>query len=98
MGLAIPANGFQSMSNVTIDLEDDLLALLRRSNQPVPDAVRELMVLELYREGVISSGKAAEWLNTARWDFVQHAARRGIPYFDMTADEWKEELSRSAAL
>ena len=59
MGLAIPANGFQSMSNVTIDLEDDLLALLRRSNQPVPDAVRELMVLELYREGWVAFDQAA---------------------------------------
>jgi predicted HTH domain antitoxin len=86
------------MSSVTIDVEDDLLAILRQSHQAVSAAVRELMVFELYREGIISSGKAAEWLHMERWDFVQHASRRGIPYFDMTADEWAEEATRSASL
>jgi hypothetical protein len=30
--------------------------------KPVPDIARELIVLELYRQGKISSGKAAELL------------------------------------
>jgi len=86
------------MSNITIDLEEDLVALLHRSNQPLQSAVRELVVLELYRQGVVSSGKAAQRLNMGRWEFIQHAARLGIPYFDMTVDEWKDEQTRSAML
>jgi predicted HTH domain antitoxin len=86
------------MSSITIDLEEDLVALLHRSNQPLHSAVRELIVLELYRQGLVSSGKAAQRLNMGRWEFVQHAARLGIPYFDMTADEWTDEQTRSATL
>ena len=48
------------MNTVKIDLEEDIVSLLHQLNQPVQSAARELMVLELYRRGTISSGKAAE--------------------------------------
>ena len=48
------------MSTVKIDLEEGLAALLHQTNQTVQDAAREMIVLELYRRGSISSGKAAE--------------------------------------
>jgi predicted HTH domain antitoxin len=86
------------MSTVTVELEDDLVALLHQSNQPLQQAVRELMVLELYRRGTISSGKAAELLAMPRWEFVRHASHLGIPYFEMTEDEWKAERANSEAL
>jgi predicted HTH domain antitoxin len=79
------------MSTVRIDLEDDLVALLHSLNQPVQRTVRELIVLELYRRGTISSGKAAELLGLSRWQFVHHASQLGLPYFDMTEDEWAAE-------
>lgn len=54
------------MSTISIDLEEDLVALLHQSNQPVARAVREFIVLELYRRGAISSGKAAQLLGMSR--------------------------------
>jgi len=86
------------MSVVTLDLEEDLLALLHSLNQPVKRTVRELIVLELYRRRMISSGKAAELLEMSRWAFIHHASQLGIPYFTMTEDEWKAEQSRSQLL
>ena len=79
------------MSTLSIDLEDDVVALLRQSNQPVERAVRELIVLELYRRGAISSGKAASLLGISRIEFIHNASRLGIPYFTMTEDEWTNE-------
>ena len=79
------------MSTIKIDLDDDLAALLHQTNQTVQSAAREMIVLELYRRGTISSGKAAELLGMARLAFIQHASRLGIPLIDMTADEWKAE-------
>jgi predicted HTH domain antitoxin len=84
-----------AMSTVTLELEDELVSLLHQSNLPVRQAARELMVLELYRQGKLSSGKAAELLGMTRWGFVPYAARLGIPYFDMTEDEWEAEHERS---
>jgi predicted HTH domain antitoxin len=86
------------MSTINIDLEEDVVALLRQSNQPVERAARELIVLELYRRGTISSGKAAQLLGMSRVEFIQHASRLGIPYFAMTEDEWKNEHTQSQRL
>jgi predicted HTH domain antitoxin len=86
------------MSTVELELEDDLVGLLRQSNRPLQQEVRELIVLELYRRGTVSSGKAAELLRMRRWEFVRYASRLGIPYFDMTQDEWQGEREGSEAL
>lgn len=79
------------MSPIKIDLDEDLAALLHETNQTVENAAREMIVLELYRRGAISSGKAAELLGMPRVGFIQHASRLGIPYIDMTPDEWEAE-------
>jgi predicted HTH domain antitoxin len=86
------------MSTININLEEDVVALLRQSNQPVERAARELIVLELYRRGAISSSKAAQLLSMSRVEFIQHASRLGIPYYTMTEDEWKNERTQSQRL
>ncbi len=86
------------MNTVEIALEEDVVALLHQFNQPVQQAAREFIVLELYRRGTISSGKAAELLGMARQEFIHHASYLGIPYFAMTEDEWKAERRRSEML
>jgi len=83
---------------VTVDLEESLVALLRQSNQPVQQTARELIVLELYRRGTISSGKAAELMGVSRWEFVARASSLGISFFEMTDDEWEAERARSDSL
>ena len=86
------------MNTVRLDLEADLVAMLHQFNQPIRQAARELIVLELYRRGTVSSGKAAELLGMARQEFIGHASRLGIPYLAMTEDEWETERRRSESL
>ena len=86
------------MGSVKIEIEEPLAAILHQTNQPVQQAGREMIVLELYRRGTISSGKAAEFLGMPRIDFIQHASRLGIPFFDMTEDEWAAEKAASKSL
>ena len=52
------------MVGVQVELEEDLVDMLEELHRPVKQAARELIVLELYRQGEISSGKAAEDLKT----------------------------------
>jgi len=54
--------------------------------------------VQLYRRGAISSGKAAELLGTSRLAFIQHASGLGIPYLEMTEDEWAAEKAASESL
>ena len=79
------------MQTLKLDLPQELAALLQGFNQPLEQSARELMVLELYRRGVISSGKAAELLEMERFAFVRHASRLGIAFFDMAENEWEAE-------
>lgn len=79
------------MQNVTVELEDELVNLMRQADQPIPKTAKEFIVLELYRRRVISSGKAAALLAMDRFEFVRHASRLGIPFFDMTDEEWERE-------
>ena len=59
------------MNTVRIELDEGLAALLHQTNQSAQDAARAMIVLELYRRGVISSGKAGELLGRSRVDFIQ---------------------------
>lgn len=83
------------MKTIEIELEDELVTVLRQANPSLPVAARELMVLELYRRAAISGGKAAELLGMARLEFIRHASRRGLDYIAMTPDEWADERDRS---
>ncbi|HEY7412739.1 MAG TPA: UPF0175 family protein [Vicinamibacteria bacterium] len=86
------------MSSVKIEIEEPLAALLHQTNQPVQQAGREMIVLELYRRGTISSGKAAGLLGMERVDFIKHASRLGIPCIDMAEEEWAAEKAASESL
>ena len=86
------------MTTVSVDLDNDVVALLRSQNQPVQQAVREMLVLELYRRGTISSGKGAQLLGMPRPQFIAFASHLGIAFFDMTEDEWVQERGLSGTL
>ena len=78
------------MREVKFDLPPELVALLQELGEPEA-AVKECVVLEIYRRGLISSGKAAELLEMSRMEFIHYSGRLGIPYFRMSAEEWEEE-------
>jgi len=79
---------------INLPLDPELTGLLQMFDKPVPDTAWELIVLELYRQGKISSGKAAELLGIERVAFLQYASRLGIPFFDMTDEEWQAEVEQ----
>ena len=78
------------MSEVICDLPPELMAVLRELGEPAP-MVKECVVIELYRRGLLSSGKGAELLGMNRVAFIHYTGRLGIPFFRMTKDEWEEE-------
>lgn len=85
------------MSAIQLELEDDLTALLHQQNQPLQSTVREFVVLELYRRGTVSSGKAAQLLEMPRADFIGYASRLGIAFYDMAEGEWQNEKAQIAS-
>jgi predicted HTH domain antitoxin len=86
------------MPPVQVELDSDLVALLEEIRRPVQRAARELIVLEPYREGAVSSGKASEFLGLSRDAFIRRAGTLGIPYFQIDSEELRRELSASESL
>ena len=81
------------MSGVHLELDEDLVTLLKELDQPVELAAREFIVLELYRRKTITSGKAATLLGMERFDFIRYPSELGIPFFDMSEADWEAELA-----
>lgn len=79
------------MGTIRLDLAEDVVALLRETNRPLEEAAQEAIVLELYRRGAMTSGRAAQLLGTDRFSFIKHASSLGIPFIDMTEEEWANE-------
>ena len=86
------------MAPVQVELDQDLVDLLEELNRPVKQVARELIVLELYRQGEISSGKAAQLLGLGREQFIRQASEQGIPYFKLQGQGLQRELDASEKL
>ena len=77
----------------TLTLDGDLAAILAAEHDSIQVAAREAVVMELFRRGRLSIGKACELLCLTREAFARRAAELGIPYFLMNTADWAAELS-----
>jgi hypothetical protein len=57
------------MDSTILDLGEDLSGFLATLGQPIGQTAREMIVFELYRRSLVSSGKAAELLGVPRLEF-----------------------------
>ena len=74
----------------TVMLDDELAALLEQE-QPLDQARREALVMELFRRGKLSTGRACKLLSLDRVAFARRASELGIPYFLMNKEDWEAE-------
>ena len=86
------------MASTSIEIDEDLVAVLEELHRPVKQAARELIVLELYRQGELSSGRAAALLKVGREDFIRRASAQGIPYLQLREEELSSEIHTSKKL
>ncbi len=77
---------------VSIELPREVFSALGLAQAQAIQNIQEFLVIGLYQEGKISSGKAAELLGITRRDFIRTLARKGIPYFAYSAEELAEEF------
>jgi predicted HTH domain antitoxin len=81
-----------------VELEDELVDLLKQSDPSPETAAREMIVMDLYRRAIISEGRASELLGVPRLDFIQRASQLGIPHFQFTERDWKDEVKESTRI
>ncbi len=81
-----------SQVRIPVDFEEDVVHLLGNSFEEMKRHALEMIVLELYRRRELSSGRAAELLGLDRFAFIRWSGELGIPFIDMTPEEWQQEL------
>jgi predicted HTH domain antitoxin len=72
---------------VRLELPRDLLGALDVAEEELEPRLKTLIALELFREGRISSGKAAELLGRSKAEFIGLLDQHGIAYFTETPGE-----------
>ena len=77
---------------ITIEVPDQLLALLGSEDEIGKEAKRSL-VLSLVGRGKISRGKAAELLGMNLWDLPEFLSEYRIPWFDYTREQLEEDIA-----
>jgi predicted HTH domain antitoxin len=77
---------------LTVDLPEVVVRLLASTTEEAALRLKELALIELFRQGEVSSGWAAEQLGITKTDFLDLLYRHGVPYFDMSEDESLEQL------
>ncbi|MFZ3065768.1 MAG: UPF0175 family protein [Nitrospirota bacterium] len=82
-----------SSKKIELSFPSEVLDMLSTTYQDNAEMIKEAAVLELYREGRLSSGKAAEILGMDRFEFIKYAGMKGIPFIRITPEELEEEAT-----
>ena len=76
---------------VTVQIPDVLVR--GRSADDVAADVSRLAVLDAFRKGDISSGRAALLIGMSRIDFLEFAGAHGVPVINYDLEDFKRELA-----
>ncbi len=82
---------------VEVELPRDLLIGLNVPPAEIRQKTREWVALELFREGQVSAGKAAELLGLTKAQFIDLLDERGIPYLDLSPAELAQDVAAATA-
>src|SRR5687768_1001699 len=84
-----------SMTTATIDVPDELIALLAESrlrDRPLADQIRIALSIHLFQEEMISIGKAAELAGEPRVSFERLLAELAIPPVQYDEEMYEQDL------
>ena len=81
---------------VQVELPRDLLLALNVPTSEAGRRAQEWLAIELFREGEISTGKAAEILGITKTQFILLLAQRDIDYLDISPDELISDIETAS--
>ena len=81
------------LERITMDIPADLIPFVSRDGRDIPDKIFEYLILELYRTGEISSGKASQYLGMERFEFIRFASRLGIDFINIKEEDLAKDHS-----
>lgn len=80
------------MSKIPVMVKEEVVELLGLSGEQLERSVLEAIVLGMYRRHEVSAMRASQLLDLEFMAFLRWSGERGVPYLDMTEEEWEEEV------
>ena len=79
------------MVRAEVDLPGSVLALMKIDKDQLGPFIKRSLAVELYREGKLSLGKAAELAEAkSKWEMLMLLSERGVPLDYMAKDAEKD--------
>jgi predicted HTH domain antitoxin len=83
---------FKEMVLAEVDMPGSILALIKVDRDQLGPFIKRSLAVELYREGKLSLGKAAELAGArSKWEMLMLLNERGVP-IDYTSEDAKDDL------
>jgi|LGVE01.1.fsa_nt_gb predicted HTH domain antitoxin len=79
------------METIAVTIPKELIHIFKIREKDLSKAVRESLAIELYREGKISMGKAAEIAKLSRWEMFELLGRKEIP-LQYYPEDFKQDI------
>ncbi len=79
------------METISIDFPKDLINIFKVREKDLSGHVRKSLAVELYRDGLISIGKAAEIAGVSIWEILETVALKKIP-IQYYPEDLKEDI------
>ena len=86
------------MATVILDLPADLVSVAKLDQRNVSQEAAKFIALELFREGTVSLGRAAELCTTPLAAFMDFAANHGVPPLNYGIEQFDEDRGSIAKL
>ena len=77
------------MKSVSIEFPEEVIELY--GEEELKNSVRKWSILELIKNGKLSSGKAAEILGMTKWDFMELMSEYDIPMANFPPEELEKQ-------
>ena len=86
------------MSTVNVDLPAELVSVAKLDQGNVSQEAAKFIALELFREGTVSIGRAAELCATPLAAFMEFSAAHGVPPLNYGMEQFEEDCRTLAKL
>ncbi len=82
----------REMVKLTLEIPQEVVVLTGRSERELPHALKQLLAVELVKQGALTFGKAAELLGVGQAEFVAFLAEHKVSIFQFSPDELRKEV------
>jgi len=88
----------KNVVKIEVEIPRDVLYILRKSKKELGDELKKGMALTLFKNGRLSSGKAAELVGMCLSDFIDLTRIHRIPWVNYTDEELEDEVKEAKKL